>query len=221
MKNSAQKAEILSALGGRFRPLLNLSDKPPASTISTGAAAVDRLIEGLPRGAITEICGPPSSGRTSLLHSILVEATTQQEACALVDTTDAFDPASGARAGIDLDRLLWVRCAGSTEHALKSVDLLAHGGGFGILALDLGDLSPQNAKRIPLPCWYRLLRTIEHRPTALVILDREPYACGSLVLGMNRERTEWSRILNGVLLRVERRKPGRAATATFQARTAA
>lgn len=223
MKSAAVKAELVSALGSRFGSVFQLQEKPPPETISTGIAAVDSLIGGLPRGAITEICGPASSGRTSLLLAVLAQATARQEVCALVDTTDAFDPASGAAAGIDLDRLLWARCGGNPEHALKVADLLAHGGGFGVVVLDLGNVPDEHARRIPLTSWFRLLRAIERTPTALVVLEREPYAksCSSLVLQMHREGVAWSRILRGARLRVERRKPVRSATAAFEVRALA
>jgi recombination protein RecA len=63
-------------------------------SVPTGIASLDALTGGLPRGAITEIFGPPSSGRTSAMVSILAEATAQDEVCALVDGNDAFDPQS-------------------------------------------------------------------------------------------------------------------------------
>src|SRR5207244_12743326 len=79
-------------------------------SVPTGIAPLDALTGGLPRGAITEIFGPPASGRTSAMVSILAEATARDEVCALVDGNDAFDPKSAAAAGLDLKRLLWVRC---------------------------------------------------------------------------------------------------------------
>jgi hypothetical protein len=81
-------------------------------TISTGIAAVDALAGGLPCGTLTEIFGPPSSGRTSLLCSTLAELTQKGHACALVDVSDSFDPLSAEKAGIELRQLLWVRCNG-------------------------------------------------------------------------------------------------------------
>ena len=62
-----------------------------------------------PRGALIEIHRGPSTSRTSLLHTSLAAATAAGEVCALVDTSDAFDPESAAGAGVVLDRLLWVR----------------------------------------------------------------------------------------------------------------
>src|SRR5262245_15764816 len=69
---------------------------------------------GVPRrGEITEVVGRLSSGRTSLVRTWLADVTARGGATALVDADDTFDPSSGARAGIDLRRLLWVRCAAS------------------------------------------------------------------------------------------------------------
>lgn len=77
---------------------------------SSGIAALDALTGGLPRGCLTEICGPASSGRTTVLLAALAAATRRGEYCALLDASDALDPRSVEAAGVDLDRLLWVRC---------------------------------------------------------------------------------------------------------------
>jgi len=78
--------------------------------VSSGIAALDALTGGLPHGCLTEICGPASSGRTTVLLSALAAATRRGEFCALVDASDALDPHSAAAAGVELKRLLWVRC---------------------------------------------------------------------------------------------------------------
>ena len=65
---------------------------------------------GFPRGSVVELCGPASSGRTSLAFSLLAQATERQEACAFVDVSDSLDPISLAAAGVELPRLLWIRC---------------------------------------------------------------------------------------------------------------
>src|SRR6266852_8919977 len=109
----------------------------------------------LPSGSIVEITGTSSSGRTAMLHSILASATTRGEICAIVDCTNAFDPASAAAAGADLERLLWVQAGGRLDHALKAADLILHGGGFGVVALDLCEIAPNQLLRIPLSYWYR------------------------------------------------------------------
>ena len=159
--------------------------------LSTGLGPVDSLIEGCPRGRITEIAGPVSSGRTTLLHSILAEASRLGEYVAVVDANNSFDPSTATAAGVELKRLVWVRCNGNVEHAMRSADLLVHAGGFGVIALDLCDAPPLALRRIPISTWYRFRRAVEPTPCALVVLNREPQAkaCASLLLEMKRERT--------------------------------
>src|SRR5205814_2395235 len=81
----------------------------------SGVMELDAVLGGgFPRGSLVELCGPASSGRTSLAFSLLAEATERQQACAFVDVADSLDPLSLAAAGVDLPRLLWIRC-GDTE----------------------------------------------------------------------------------------------------------
>src|SRR6476469_3730913 len=63
-----------------------------------------------PRGRISEVIGARSSGRTRVLHALLAASTGQGEFAALVDTRDAFDACSAAAAGVELSRLVWIRC---------------------------------------------------------------------------------------------------------------
>src|SRR5262245_31210463 len=67
------------------------------------------LAGGLPRGQLSELVGGRSSGRTSVLMQMLAAATARRELVALVDALDMFDPASASAAGVDFDRLLWIR----------------------------------------------------------------------------------------------------------------
>src|SRR5439155_15995463 len=77
----------------------------------SGVMELDAVLGGgFPRGSLVELCGPASSGRTSLAFSLLARATERQEACAFVDVSDSLDPVSLAAAGVELRRLLWVRC---------------------------------------------------------------------------------------------------------------
>ncbi len=89
----------------------------------SGVAELDAVLGGgFPRGSLVELCGPPSSGRTSLAVSLLAQATERQEACAFVDVSDSLDPLSLGAAGVELRRLLWIRCgeSGDGEPDLKS-----------------------------------------------------------------------------------------------------
>jgi hypothetical protein len=223
LKLAFSKAEIESELAHPFGSDFKLREKPVAEVLSTGIPEVDRITGGLPRGAITEILGPASSGRTSLLHSSLATATTRQEICALVDAGDSFDATSAAHADVDFDQLLWVRCGSDVDHAIKATDLLLQSGGFGLVTLDLGDVPSTQSRRVQLSWWFRFKRAIENTPTALIVISREPNArsSASLVLGLNRQGVEWSRpsisldpklptwanLLDGFRLHVERCKP--------------
>jgi hypothetical protein len=164
----------------------------------------------IPRGSLTEICGPASSGRTSMAVSLMAEITVREEACALIDTGDAFDPTTAAHAGVRLDRLLWVRCGGDAERALKAADLIIQAGGFGLIVFDLGDTPLRQARRISLTSWFRLRRAVENTPSAIVVLAQEPLAktCASLVVEMRRGEPDWTgRLLRGVALSTRRAKP--------------
>ena len=195
----ALKKQFESVLGGP----MDWQSRPSPECVCSGLPELDAATGGLPRGCLTEIFGPASSGRTSLLLSILAQATHREEVCALVDAEDAFDPASAGAAGVHLDRLLWVRSANNAEHALKAADLLIQGGGFGLVVLDLGDTPPATARRISLTSWFRLRRAVEHTPTVLIAISRQSNAktCATLQLECARERTVWSGALPGRRLR--------------------
>ena len=85
----------------------------------TGLPSLDaQLRGGVPRGQVSEIVGPRSSGRTSVLRALMATATRRGELVALIDTLDRFDPASAVAAGVDLARLLWVRGTGRAVDAV-------------------------------------------------------------------------------------------------------
>ena len=198
------RARVESTLGERLSSMLLLHEKAAPLTVSTGVTPLDTLTGGLPRGALSEITGPASSGRTGVMLASLAGATQGGEACALVDASDNFDPASAAMAGVDLDRLLWIRCGepngdslrknqrrralGRLEQVLKVTDLLLQGGGFGMVVLDLGDIPTESVRRVPLTSWFRFRRTVEPTATVLLVVEREACAktCASLVLRLHR-----------------------------------
>ena len=194
MPAAALKTQFESLLGGH----LDWQSRLAPEYVPSGIPQLDAATGGLPRGCLTEIFGPASSGRTSLLLSILAEATHREEVCAIVDAEDTFDPASASAAGVALDRLLWVRSAQNAEHALKAADLLIQGGGFGVVVLDLGDTPPAAARRISLTSWFRLRRAVENTPTVLIAVARQSNAktCASLQLACAREHAAWSGVLH-------------------------
>jgi recombination protein RecA len=226
-------------------PASRLGEHPTPATVPAGIAALDALTGGFPRGALSEICGPASSGRTSVLLALLAALTRRREVCTLVDASDSFDPHSATAAGVDLARLLWVRCAKnsprrhSVEQTLKATDLLLQGGGFGLVAVDLGDIPPHTARRIPLTSWFRFRRAVEHTSTLLLVLEEEPFAgsCASLVVRLaaqpspqpsvvnRQEEPTHARLLAGLrieaeVLRTQDKKLPRSASAAFQSRAA-
>jgi len=328
------RSKIQATLAPHLRAELEFRPHVPPDVVASGIFELDALVGGgLPRGALTEVCGPTSSGRTSLVYSVLAQMTRKQEACAVVDVSDALDPESLAGAGADLTRILWVRCGGAKaaeqthaqelqttknrsssipiktqnrigsnsrhprdsargldtamefllqkniapennwrtplppkpgvpvnpygaqcsggqapldrqaprradyflsqhkglpmqedvpqvkavsgnlkaqspsfplgryekpwprlEQAVKAVDLLLHGGGFGTVVLDLGSMPWADARRIPLTTWFRFRRAVENTPTLLIVLTESPCAktCASLVLGCQRKGEEWA-----------------------------
>ncbi len=157
--------------------------------------AVKRLWpKGLRRGIIAEINGRRSSGRTSLCFHVLVQATTCGEICAVVDGHDSFHPASAAAAGVHLERLIWVRCQGNTEAAIRAVDLLLHAGGFGVVLLDLCEANRRVLNRLPLSYWYRFRRAVEHTPTILLVCAEAPQArsCASSNMEVKPKALQWT-----------------------------
>jgi len=206
-----------------------ISDKISRGFITTNVQELNVVLEGFPRGAITEITGPASSGRTTLLETALAAATSRGEYCALIDASDMFDPHSAAATGVDLTRLLWVRCGGHADRALKCADMLVHAGGWGIIALDVAGIATQVVRKIPISWWYRFRLAIEDTPAALMVLEREPYvrACASLAIEMSPVKPVWSgnhadfRVLKATTVEARSRKPVRFETARFEARALA
>jgi hypothetical protein len=215
-KSQLIKSQVEAALAKKVPSALTVRERPTPLCLPTGVAEVDALCGGgiIPRGALTEITGPASSGRTSLLLSLFAQVTGRAEFCALVDAGGSFDPASAEAAGVDLDRVLWVKCSAAVpaavaaasrrrsvgkdahatagkmpallplERCLRVADLLLMSGGFGLVALDLGDVSPDAARRVPLTTWFRFRRAVEGTPAALVVLEQEAHAksCAAVVL---------------------------------------
>jgi recombination protein RecA len=119
-------------------------EKTIREVVSMGIAAIDAVLDGgLPVGAVTEMIGAECSGRTALALSFLAQLTKAERVCAWIDVSNALSPESAAASGIDLKRLLWVRCGVPVSSSLGDFALpekyLAppaakrglHGGGFG------------------------------------------------------------------------------------------
>lgn len=172
------------------------------ATASTGLAALDEALGGgWRRGELSELTGPASSGRTSVLVTTLAAATGRGEVVGLIDSIDRFDPAMAAAAGVDVTRVLWVRGPSMSEvrersarherayrergaegddavvrRALRAADLIVRAGGFGVVALDLADLSLATVRRVPTSSWLRLGHANEGRDTVCLLLADAPIA---------------------------------------------
>jgi len=293
---AARQARALETISSSVRPASALEIRPAPEMMPFGIVSLDALTGGVPRGGLTELVGPASSGRSSVMLSLMASVTRRQEVCALIDVTDSFDPASGEAAGVDLDRLLWVRCGKTVsssefpvsststkstavrrpvsmrevappakniswsihqnydarlrhaitggcyemtkgrevsrkevsssefsvsrpksrpvsltrnskpetrnflnrnssskwtrlDQALKATDLLLQSGGFGLILIDLGDISTEQARRVPLTSWFRFRRVVENTQTILVLIARDSCAktCASLVLQLGAQ----------------------------------
>jgi len=211
-------AAFTTTLG--FRP-----DSKIREALPTGFPTLDALIEGFPRGAISEILGPESSGRTTLVHSLLAASTAKLEVCAYIDTDDSFDPVSAAAAGVALSQLVWIRCGHNAGHALKAADYMLHAGGFGVIVLDLCQVPPRVWNRIPISYWYRFRLAIENTPTILALVEKHPQAksCAALMLELERKKTVFTgapgfALLREVELEATSRKPVRPQAAQFIAK---
>ena len=220
---AALRLQIEQALETRFPSALSPVARTVRELASTGIDEADQLLEGgLPVGAISEISGPASSGRTSLALSFLAQRTAEDRVCAWVDTSDAFDPESAAASGVALRQLLWVRCTDvpllsfktskktwtRLDQALRATDLLLQAGGFAAIVLDLGDIAPEYAGRIPLATWFRFRQAAERTRCCLIVLAQSAYAQSSAAVALQcealRPETAGSTVLRGFTFKLQR-----------------
>jgi recombination protein RecA len=164
--------------------LLDAWPEAAAARVSTGLEPLDAMLGGgWRRGEVSELVGARSTGRTSLLVRTLAEATRQREIVGLVDTVDRFDPRAAAEAGLDLDRVLWVRGPALTvelsrpaaieravHQAVRAFDLIVRAGGFAIVALDLADVPARHLRALPWTTWLRLAHDNEGRDSVCLLV---------------------------------------------------
>jgi hypothetical protein len=192
-------AVIRSLVERRIPGALTVYERRMPEVFPTGITAIDREAGGIPKGALTQLCAQAgvTSGRTTLLLSLLGQVTHKEQFCALVDTCDCFDPESADAMGVCLSRLLWVRCTErgmkAVEQAFKAADILIQNGGFGVIAIDMGNVDERLIRKVPLTTWFRFARVMEKLPTALVIML--PYSaaqsCAAFTLNMGAS-VEWT-----------------------------
>ncbi len=192
----AARAEVESLLRARKldRTLPPISPLPPSRPadrlVASGVEALDTALGGgLPRGQISEVVGPVSSGRTAVMHRLLAQATGQGELAAVIDVLDTFDPAGAAAHGVVLDRMLWVRVEGLpavarsakvgddvVTRAVKALNLVVSAGGFGLVVCDACGISLRRLRQLPFTTWLRVQRVIEGSDTACLLMADAPLA---------------------------------------------
>src|SRR6202043_1323695 len=105
------RAQIEANLAERIPSALTPLPRVPSPVAPTGIREMDALLHGgFPVGALSEIVGPECSGRTSLALAFVAGMTQEGKVWAWEDVSDTLHPESAAALGVDLSRLLWIRC---------------------------------------------------------------------------------------------------------------
>lgn len=227
-------ALLRTTIEARLPSAFALSKRMERRTIPTGMDAIDGMTQGIPLSTLTEICGSSlaSSGKTSLLHSLLARAS-REYFCALVDASDSFDPASAKNAGVNFSKLLWVRCGCTRqkmppmEQAFKAADMLLQSGGFGLIVMELSGIPEKVVRRVPVSSWFRFSRVLEKQNTALVVMGERPHAtsCAELVLQLKTGPSTWSGKLlthfrvEAEIVRAREKRPSQSASPDFRLKT--
>jgi len=202
------RAAVESLLRARKLDRTLTSSRPDAAPdpgVPFDVQPLDTYLQGgLPAGQLSEVVGPASSGRTSVVWRWMAAATRRGDTVALVDTFDRFDPESAAACGIDLDRLLWIRGQAisktggavdpvwlpgvrtvegpgtmverTVDRALKALNLVLQSGVCPVVVIDMADVPPAALRRIPYTTWLRIQRVIEGGDTTCVLIAPEPLA---------------------------------------------
>ena len=169
--------------------IMRLSDDPhqEVEAIPTGSLALDNAlgVGGVPRGRITEIYGPESSGKTTLATHIVAEAQKQGGTCAFIDAEHAFDPTYAEQLGVDTDELL-ISQPDTGEQALNITDTLVRSGALDVIAIDsvsalvpqaelegdMGDTHVGLQARLMSQALRKLAGTINRTKTALIFINQ-------------------------------------------------
>lgn len=203
--SAALRIKIENDLQHRYPSALTPARCTIREAAPIGISSIDEMLHGgLPAGAISELTGPASSGRTNIALAFLASRTKNGSVCAWVDAGDGFDPESAAANGISLKHLLWVRCTDSPciqqpspstlsmrkksqpwtrlDQAIRATDLLLQAGGFAAIVLDLADEAIEHGRRIPLATWFRFRQAADRTRSSLVVLGKTSYAQSSAAL---------------------------------------
>lgn len=164
--------------------------------MATGDSTLDaRIGGGFPRGEISQLQGPPSSGRTAIALSTLAQTTGEGRLAAWIDPADQLDPASAAAAGVDLSRLLWIRGrpGDPLKRCIAATSIVLGSGLFDLVVLDLAGTSERERDSLPGTTWARLHHLISGTPPSLLVLSLAPLArsASGLSLELQAPRVDW------------------------------
>ena len=179
------------------------------------------------RGTIVDIAGGASSGKTAIALALLANLTLNGEVCAVVDSTNGFDPRSAVISGVILENLLWVKCGGDVEKAFIAADHLVMAKGFGAIWLNLCGLPRRKLQMVPKTYWYRYRTRIKETPTLIFVTSEEPVtgsASQQAYIFSRSNRAKWSgtgrfKLLRSLEIEMTSRKQfyGRPQQTTIQA----
>jgi recombination protein RecA len=180
----------------------------PIAVISTGSISFDAAlgVGGLPRGRVTEVFGPESSGKTTITLQVIAEAQRHGGLAAFVDAEHALDPAYARKLGVDIDNLL-VSQPDSGEQALEITEALVRSGAIDVLVVDsvaalvpkaeldgeMGDSHMGLQARLMSQALRKLTGTVSKSRTALIFINQIREKIG--VMFGNPETTTGGRAL--------------------------
>ncbi len=159
----------------------------PIEAISTGALSLDVAlgIGGIPRGRVTEIYGPESSGKTTLALHVIAEAQKEDGIAAFIDAEHALDPHYAEKIGVDLDNLI-VSQPDNGEQALEITEALARSGAVDLIVVDsvaalvpkaeidgeMGDSLPGQQARLMSQALRKLAAVLGKSNTAVIFINQ-------------------------------------------------
>jgi len=189
-----------------------LGEKPVESVpaISTGSLSIDRItgIGGVPRGRITEIYGPESSGKTTLALHIIANAQKEGGVAAFIDAEHALDPTYAKKLGINLEELL-VSQPDSGEQALEIAETLVRSGAVDVIVVDsvaalvpeaeikgdMGDSHVGLQARLMSQALRKLTAAVNRSNCALIFINQVREKIGMAGYGGPQETTPGGRAL--------------------------
>ena len=185
------QARLTSSLTSGTELVQSLSKQRHHGVAPTTLQPLDAMLGGgLPRGKMVEMTGRPGSGRFSIVMATLAGATSAGEAAALIDIGNHFDPQFAVAAGVELQRMLWIR-PDTLKQGVTAAEMVG-ASGFQFVILDAGT-PPLRGRRVPDAAWVRLARMAEAHGTVLLVSS--PYAltgtASEAVVQAERGRARW------------------------------